>query len=429
MDLGIYGLGAVGSTLARHASSRGHRVRCVDIDESVVARVNEGTYFAVDLDERLSAATSGETVVPASDVVVVAVPTPLDTNYAVDLGAVRAASRDLAAALDLGGEPTLVVVESTVPPGTTETVVRPILEEAGATVGEDVHLATAPERIDPGNDEWPLGDIPRVVGAVTDEGRDRAVDVYETLLDAAVHPVESPAVAEAAKIIENAFRDVNIAFVNEIAVSLGELGIDAAAALDAAATKPFGFMRFSPGAGVGGDCIPVDPYLLIERAERAGFDHRFLKFAREVNEGMPEYVVDQTVRALNEAGILPNGASALLLGRSFKPGLRDDRNSPYHAIADGLSEYGVETSLYDPHWPDESVDGGPYVDADALVLVTDHDGFADLDFERYADLGVGVVVDGRNAFDPDEVTGAGLVYAGIGRGDGGRLDPVPSEGA
>jgi nucleotide sugar dehydrogenase len=260
-----------------------------------------------------------------------------------------------------------------------------------------------------------MKDLPRVIGAVTETGRDRAVSFYDSLLDAAVHPVGSPSVAEASKIIENAFRDVNIAFVNEVARSLSELEIDAIESLDAAATKPFGFMRFEPGAGVGGHCIPVDPYLLIDQAQQSGFDHQLLKLSRDINDGMPSYVVDQTVRALNGAEILPKGSEILLLGRAFKGEIDDTRNSPSYAIESELSEYGCEVDIYDPFVPEESTVETPYTGADAVVLVTDHTEFEALELGDIADAGTEVFVDGRNVFTPEDAVDLSIEYVAIGR--------------
>jgi nucleotide sugar dehydrogenase len=413
--VGIFGLGQVGSAVARRAIEVGHPVRCVDLDESLVERINGGDYFPSSTDASVRATTDGRSVVPECDVVLVAVPTPLRSNHAVDLDFLEMAARDVAAGIEPGGDPPLVVVESTVPPGTTRTVVQPAFEEAGLSVGEDLHLGVTPERVDPGNEEWPLERIPRVTSALTSDGRRRIHGFYDGLLEAEVHPVAEPEIAESAKIVENAFRDVNIAFVNELARSFDELGIDTTAVLDAAATKPFGFMRFAPGAGVGGDCIPVDPYLLIERAERTGFDHQLLKMSRSVNDRMPEYVVTKAIKALNDEGVLPKTATVVLLGRAFKPGVADDRNSPYHHIRRGLEEFGVTVETFDPYFPEESTVESPYVGADGLVLVTDHEEFRPLDWGRVADNDVSVLVDGRNVYDPERLRDHGIAYVGVGR--------------
>jgi nucleotide sugar dehydrogenase len=415
--LGIIGMGYVGTEVARLGVERGYDVHACDVDETVVEALRDGIHDDALPAGSVTATTDGTAVAAAADVVVIAVPTPLDSSYTVDLSALRAATRDVAAGLDdNAGEPPLVVVESTVPPRTTESVVAGILDSAGHEVGKDLSLAHAPERIDPGNEEWPLERLPRVVGAVTDDGREAAAVFYREFLDADVHPVGSPGVAEAAKIIENAFRDINIAFVNEIVLSLEGLGVDGGEALDAAATKPFGFMRFEPGAGVGGHCIPVDPYLLIDEATTSGFDHQLLKIAREVNEGMPEHVADRTIRALNEQRVPPYEAEVLLLGKAFKPGVSDVRNSPYFTIKSELESFDCTVETYDPMLPDESTFDSPYADVDAVVVVTAHHEIAELDAERLADEGIKVVVDGRNALDGRSIRAVGIGYRGIGTG-------------
>jgi nucleotide sugar dehydrogenase len=308
----------------------------------------------------------------------------------------------------------LVVVESTVPPLTTDTVVAGILESAGHAVGEDVYLAHVPERIDAGNEEWPVERLPRVVGAVTAEGREVADAFYWEFLDAEVHIVGSPGVAEAAKIIENAFRDINIAFVNEFALSLEGLGIDATETLAAAATKPFGFMRFEPGVGVGGQCIPVDPHLLIDRANQSGFDHRMLKLARDINEQMPKRVARKIIEALNAARVPPYDATVLLLGKTFKPDVSDTRNSPYFDLKAELDRYDCTVETYDPMLEEESTVDSPYVDADAVVLVTAHEELIDLDPKGLAANGVSVLIDVRNALNRERIERAGITYVGVG---------------
>jgi nucleotide sugar dehydrogenase len=307
------------------------------------------------------------------------------------------------------------VVESTIPPGTISDVVIPTFEARDQTIGEDIYIAHAPERIDPGNDEWPIESLPRVVGAVSEDGADVIVDFYERLLDAEVHQVEDSSVAAASKIIENTYRDINIAYVNEIALTLDQLDIDVEKALDAAETKPFGFTRFSPGAGVGGHCIPIDPYFLIEKASNNGFDNRFLNTAREINNRMPKYVAEKTIRSLVEQEILPQNAKALLLGKAFKPGVEDTRNSPYFRIRKELRDYNMTIETYDPQLSDESTVDTFYTNADVVVLITAHPEFHDINFSRLADNGTELLVDGRNMYDPETVEASDITYVGVGR--------------
>lgn len=414
----VVGLGYVGAEVARLGAERGHQVTAVDVDRALVERINAGERFPADLSDRITATTDGVSGARDADTVVVAVPTPVDASRSLDLTILKAAMEAVSEGIAAGdpSETPQVVIESTIPPGTTRGVAKEILEAEGLVVGDEVHLSHAPERIDPGRDGWPIERIPRVVGSITEEGLSDALAFYDDLLHAEVHPTPSPEVAECAKIIENAFRDVNIAFVNELALSLDRLDVDVSAVLDAAATKPFGFMRFSPGVGVGGHCIPVDPYMLIEEAAKSDFDHRFLKLARDINDRMPRYVAEKTVKALLNARILPQESRVLLLGRAFKPEVADTRNTPHGPMARWLTdEYGVTVETYDPHVPEESTVESAYEPVDAVVLITAHEAFDDLDFERLAGAEVRVFVDGRNGFEESAVTGAGLAYVGVGR--------------
>ncbi|WP_436909438.1 nucleotide sugar dehydrogenase [Halosimplex marinum] len=417
MSIGIYGVGFVGKEVAELAADRGRSVTCVDIDPEVVERIESEEYLAVEDWSSVSATTDGAAVASEADTCIVTVPTPLDDARRVDLTPLRAAAETIGEGLRSreASEPCLVVVESTVPPGTVRRELAEVFDTYGLTAGTDYYLGAAPERVDPGNDAWPLERIPRVVGALTDGGRDRIEAFYDGLLDAEVHPVDSVEIAEVSKIIENAFRDINIAFANEIAVSLDSLGIDAGSAIEAADTKPFGFMAFEPGAGVGGHCIPVDPHLLIGEAEDAGFTHELLTVARTINNQMPEYVADLTVDALTRERVFPQDAEVLLLGRAFKPDIADDRNSPYFPLRESLAEYDVDVETYDPVLEAERSVDSPYQSADAVVVVTDHDEFDGLDPERFAALGVSAVVDGRDVFDAEAVEAAGLRYEGVGR--------------
>ncbi|ELZ22489.1 UDP-glucose:GDP-mannose dehydrogenase [Halosimplex carlsbadense 2-9-1] len=416
MSIGIYGVGFVGKEVAELAVERGRSVACVDVDPSVVERIEAEEYLAVGDHERVSATTDGAAVAAEADTCLVTVPTPVDRAERVDLGPLRAASETIAEGLRSrdAPEPCLVVVESTIPPGTARREIAEVFDTYGLELGTDYYLAAVPERVDPGNEAWPLERIPRVVGALSEPGLERATAFYDNLLDAEVHPVDSVEIAEVSKIVENAFRDINIAFANEIAVSLDSLDVDARSAIEAAATKPFGFMSFDPGAGVGGHCIPVDPHLLIGEAEDAGFTHELLTVARTINSRMPEYVADMTVDALTRERVLPQDATALLLGRAFKPDLADDRNSPYFGVREGLADYDVTVETYDPILAAESSVDSPYQPVDAVVVVTDHEAFADLDPERFAELGVSTVVDGRDAFDAEAVEAAGLRYEAVG---------------
>ena len=407
----IFGAGYVGKEVAKLASHRGFSIMLVDSDPTVVAEIQEGYQLENAKIDRVT--TNGSLVVEKADVIVCAVPTPLSPSHAVDLGAVKSVTETISR-VDPSSEK-LYVIESTVPPGTTEDVIVPILESNGLVVGQDIYVAHVPERINPGDGDWPLEAIPRVAGAASQEGLTRTVTFYESLLDANVHPVTSPSVAEASKIVENAYRDINIAFVNEIAMTLDYMEIDTELVLEAAATKPFGFARFSPGVGVGGHCIPVDPYFLIGEADARGFDNRLLKYSRDINDGMPKYVSEITLEALSAIGIRPEGARVVLLGKAFKPNVSDVRNSPYFRLKDELQAYEVVVETYDPHVPADSTIESPYVPADAVVLVTAHEEFHSLSFKIFRENNVQVFIDGRNLYNPEDSDEYGINYVGVGR--------------
>ena len=407
----IFGLGYVGREVASAAFERGYSVVGIDKNPSIISDIKDG---AVCTDVGFTELTTDvELAEKSADIIVAAVPTPVNGEKVVELDALKSITEVVGnSEYD---NPPLYVVESTIPPGTISDVVLPILRRHDLEIGEDIFVAHAPERINPGTTGWSLSDIPRVVGASTDTGLQRALSFYGDIIDAEVHGVDSPAIAEASKIIENSYRDVNIAFVNEIALALDHLDIDADAALDAAETKPFGFERFYPGVGVGGHCIPIDPYFLIRKSQSEGFNNRFLAYAREINDSMPTYVAEKTVKELNNAEILPNGARAVLLGAAFKSDVGDTRNSPYYDLKSELEEYGIIVDTYDPMVPELSTVDTPYVSADVVILVTAHDEFRSLSFEKLSSSGVSIVIDGRNEYAPADVRTAGLRYSGIGR--------------
>lgn len=407
----VIGLGYVGQEVASAAFKHGYSVVGVDKDtEKLSAIADNKVCPEVEFAELT---TDAQSVLHRADIIVAAVPTPVNNDKVVDLGAIKSVSSIVAEANY--DDPPLFIIESTVPPGTTSDVVRLILENSGMTIGDDIFVAHAPERINPGDNQWNLSEIPRVVGALTEDGLQRASQFYSDLVKADIHEVDTPAIAEASKIIENSYRDVNIAFVNEIALALDQLEIDADAALDAAETKPFGFERFYPGVGVGGHCIPIDPYFLIGKSKSEGFNNKFLSYAREINDNMPNYVVEKTIRSLNDAKVLPNGSKVTILGAAFKPDVRDTRNSPYYELKSELNEYGVDVETYDPMISELSTVDSPYIPADAVILVTAHDEFQSLSFEKLHESGVKIVVDGRNEYDPNRVKDAGLQYVGVGR--------------
>ncbi len=286
----VIGLAYVGFPLIKLAGERGFPVVGLDTDEEKVERA---------LEDGIDATTDPRPTLSHADCTIICVPTPIDGDYRPDLHTVKTVSETIAEHLK---EDALVVLESTVAPGTTEEVLVPILEKSGLNAGSDFFVAHCPERVYPGNTRWTVRNIPRVIGGINDESTAIAHAFYEELLDAEVVRVSDVKTAEAVKVVENAFRDVNIAFVNELAKYFDRIGIDISEVIGAASTKPFGFMPHYPGCGVGGHYIAVDPYYLIERAGKTGFNHRFLKLAREINDSMPEHTVQKVIVGLNEGG-------------------------------------------------------------------------------------------------------------------------------
>ena len=386
----VVGQGYVGLPLAMRAVDVGFRVTGLDLDDTRIAGLAAGTSHVEDVaDEVVDAALASGRYHPTADtadlagfdIAVISVPTPL-TDGAPDLSYVTAAARTVAGALEAGA---CVVLESTTYPGTTAELVAPILEEAtGLTAGVDFDLGYSPERIDPGNPTWGLVETPKVVSGVTPASLARVRAFYDRIVTTTV-PVGDTGTAELTKLLENTFRHVNIALVNELAVFAHELGIDVWAAVDAAATKPFGFMPFRPGPGVGGHCLPIDPSYLSWQVHRStGRNFRFVELANDVNEQMPSYVVERIVEHLNRRDLPVRGRTVLLLGMSYKRNTGDARETPSAPIAELLAERGATVWATDPHVdPAElppSVTARPFdaetiEAADLVVVLVDHDAF------------------------------------------------------
>ena len=391
MRVVIAGQGYVGLPLAVRAAEVGHEVVGYDVDTVRIGRLVQGESYVEDIAaERLHAVVAGgkyrPTVDPADcaefDIAVITVPTPLRDGVP-DLSYVEACTEMLGGHLRPG---TLVVLESTTYPGTTEEVVGPILEKAsGLVAGTDFALGFSPERIDPGNPSWNLVNTPKVVSGVDEVSLKRVKEFYDSVVETTV-TVASTREAELAKLIENTFRHVNIALVNEIAMISHDLGIDVWQAIDAASTKPFGFMRFTPGPGVGGHCLPIDPSYLSWRVQRAlGQSFRFVDLANDINNHMPDYVVRRLIDALNRRQRSVSGSRILLLGLAYKKNTGDARESPAVRVVQLLRQMGAEVRVADPHVT-EAVHGAPDLtmvvadvdelrSADAVVLLADHDEF------------------------------------------------------
>ena len=393
VDLLVIGLGYVGLPLAREAALSGLTVVGYDLNHELVAGLNSGRshvgdILPADVAEMLAKgfrATALEAEVGTPETVVICVPTPLSADTTPDLTAVSAAAEMAGRLLRPG---MLVLLESTTYPGTTDEVVRPLLEKAsGLTAGVDFSLAFSPERIDPGNPDFGIRNTPKVVGGQTVSCTDAAARFYGKLCDQVVR-ARSAREAEMAKLLENTYRHVNIALVNEMAVFCHELGIDLWDAIRCAATKPFGFQAFHPGPGVGGHCIPIDPNYLGYKVRTLGYPFRFVELAQEINSRMPSYVVDRAVELLNGHAKPMNGARVLLLGVTYKKDVADQRESPVRQIGCKLRSRGAELAYHDPHVPQWSLNGEPVrlaadldaevAAADLVILLQDHAAY-DLD--------------------------------------------------
>ncbi len=384
MKVGVIGLGYVGLPLAVAFAEAGDQVVALDIDSHKVAAVAAGKSYIEDVpSERLAAlrraikATTRYADLAQADAVLICVPTPLTTNREPDLGPLNAAARALAQVLQPGQ---LVVLESTTYPGTTRERLVPLLEESGLRLGEDLHVAYSPERVDPGRTDFTLRNTPKVIGGMTPACLDRAVELYGRVCENIVR-LSSPEAAEMTKLLENIFRSVNIALVNELAILADHMGIDVWEVVDAASTKPYGFMRFEPGPGMGGHCLPVDPFYLTWRAREFHMSTEFIELAGKINQQMPHHCIERIEGSLNDVAKPVRGSKILILGASYKGGVGDTRESPALRIMDELAKRGGVLSYHDEYVPKlpelglESVPlDGALADVDAVVLVTAHPG-------------------------------------------------------
>jgi UDP-N-acetyl-D-glucosamine dehydrogenase len=353
--IGVIGLGYVGLPLAVAFAREDCRVIGVDVDSRKIEAIEAGESYVEDVSEadlgevarNLSVSTRFEALREA-EAVLICVPTPLTRNREPDLGPLVEAGRALGGVLTAGQ---LVVLESTTYPGTTRERLLPLLEESGLSAGRDFHLAYSPERVDPGRTDHTLRTVPKVVGGLTEACLERAETLYGLVCDNVVR-VSSTEAAELTKLLENVFRAVNIALVNELAMLTDRMGIDVWEVIDAAATKPYGFMRFEPGPGMGGHCMPVDPFYLAWRAREFDMPTEFVELAGKINQQMPYHCVAKAQRALNERGLAVKGARVAVIGVSYKPGVGDTRESPALKIIALLKQLGGEVSYHDPHVPE-----------------------------------------------------------------------------
>jgi len=406
--ISIVGLGYVGLPLALEFAKAGLTVFGIEQNPVKVEKINRGESYIEDVDSKeLSTVVSNGKLkaftdfypVKDSDAIVICVPTPLTIHKEPDISYIVNVTGEIAKFLKKGH---LVVLESTTYPGTTEEVVLPILEKSGLKAGIDFYLAFSPERVDPGNKEFTMRDIPKVVGGINKESTELAGKLYSYITDK-VYPVSSPKVAEMEKLLENIFRLVNISFVNELALLCQRMGIDIWEVISAASTKPYGFMPFYPGPGLGGHCIPIDPFYLSWKAKEYDFDVRFIELAGEINDSMPYYIVDMAMKALNTQRKALNGSRILIIGVAYKPNVADPRESPALKIIPELEKLGALVEYYDPYIREIKIGDKIYDSAvlteekinssDCILIVTDHNNIDYNLLYKNAKL----IVDTRNA--------------------------------
>ncbi len=398
--VGVVGLGYVGLPLAVEVARSGFRVVGFDVSEPVCAGINAGKSHVEDVPAPILSGYVGKKLISATsdfgrlgecDLISICVPTPLNKTKDPDLSYVVAAAESVKKTLRAGQ---VIILESTTYPGTTREVLLPIFEETGLKVGSDFGLCFSPERVDPGNPTWQTRNTPKVLGGITVRCRDAATAIYGKVFDTLV-PVESPEAAELVKVYENTFRMINIALANELAQACDKLGLDVWGVIEAAATKPFGFMKFTPGPGLGGHCIPLDPHYLSWKMRTLHFKTRMIELASEINAEMPAFVVTKAAEALNQRRKAMNGSKVLVVGVAYKKNIGDLRESPALDIINLLQEKGAEVSFHDPHVSTIQDDGHtpikglpmhsvPLTDAtlrgaDLVLIVTDH---TDIDYTR-----------------------------------------------
>ncbi len=417
--IGVIGLGYVGLPLLVEFTSHGFQGTGFEVDEAKAKQINAGTSYIGDVssrkvkevvDAKRLRATTDFGHLSECDAIIICVPTPLRKTKEPDVSYILAAANEIAQRLRRGH---LIILESTTYPGTTDEVLLPMFEDKGLKLDEDFLLAFSPERVDPGNPQFQTHNIPKVVGGVTEDSTTVAAHLYSQIVND-VHAVSSARVAEAAKLLENTFRAVNIGMANEMARLCYALNIDTWEVIRAAATKPFGFMAFYPGPGIGGHCIPLDPHYLSWKARQHGFDSRFIGLAEEVNSRMPEHVVQLVADGLNDERKAMKGSNVLLLGVAYKKDINDVRESPALSIIDRLRAKGANVRYHDPFVAElrfddahtdssgEPLDSVPLTNeelqsADCVIIVTDH---SDIDYKRVCSL-VPLIVDTRNALNGD----------------------------
>ncbi len=407
--IGVVGLGYVGLPMAVTVARKGFKVIGVDVSEHAVSSVNAGDNYIGDVDDAeltklvndgmLKASLSYD-VMQECDVIMIAVPTPLDKYQQPDSSYVQASVNSLAENVSSS---TLVILESTTYPGTTKEIVAPAFEKKGFVVGKDIFVAFSPERVDPGNKDYKTNNTPKVVGGMTPRCNEVSKVFYETILDAPIYLVSNPAIAEMEKIYENTFRNINIALANEMTILCEKMELDVWEVIEAAKTKPYGFMAFYPGPGIGGHCIPLDPFYLTWKAREYGYHTRLIELAAEINNAMPQFVIDKLVKALNKKGLALSKSNILILGAAYKKDIEDMRESPIQDIIVLLEENKAKFDYNDPHVPKfhNELNDKHYTTVgledieqyDAVIIITNHTAYDYKDILKRAKL----VLDTRHA--------------------------------
>ncbi len=386
--IGIIGLGYVGLPLAFESAKSGFKTIGFDINSEKLNKINQGKSYISDVDShelnlivknKIFTATHDLSLLKQVDCVLICVPTPLDKYYQTDITYIEQTAGEIVKYLH---KDMLIILESTTYPGTTEEVLKPILEKSGLKGGQDFYLAFSPERVDPGNSFYNVKNTPKVVGGITEVDTDIASSLYRNIIEAEIHEVSNPMVAEMEKILENTYRNVNIALVNEMALVCDKMGINVWEVINAAKTKPYGFNAFYPGPGVGGHCIPIDPFYLTWKAREFDYHTRFIELAGEINNFMPEFVLERVMKILNKFGKALKNANIFVLGIAYKRNIDDSRKSPALKIIKKLQEYGASIKINDPFIPEIEIKGEKYysvpvdecnlAESDLVIITTDH---------------------------------------------------------
>jgi len=407
--VGVVGLGYVGLPMAVTSAKKGYNVLGFEVSKHAIDNVNAGQNYIGDVDDqelkdlvaaKMLKATADYSFIKDMDIVLIAVPTPLDRYHQPDVSFIEIVTRTMTPYLK---PQTLIVLESTTYPGTTREIIVPEIEKAGYVIGQEIYVAFSPERVDPGNETYKTHNTPKVVGGMTPACNEVAKLFYESVLEAPVHAVSSPEVAEMEKIYENTFRNINIALANEMVLLCERMNINIWEVIDAAKTKPYGFMAFYPGPGVGGHCIPIDPFYLTWKAREYEYHTRLIELAGEINIAMPEYVMGRAVKILNRKGIALSKARVLLLGAAYKKDIRDMRESPVMNLITYFEANDANFDICDSYVPEfhnelndkmyKTIEVTSFNAYDLVIILTDHSNF---DYKKLIDSGVSIL-DTRNA--------------------------------